>query len=39
MARSRRRNWYKAAADEFANMSQDYQNDWKDLYVKTREHD
>jgi hypothetical protein len=22
----------KAAADEFANMPQDYQNAWKDLY-------
>lgn len=30
-----RRKWYKAAADEFANMSQDYQNDWRDLYEKT----
>jgi hypothetical protein len=31
----KRRNWYKEAADEFSHMSQDYQNDWRDLYVKT----
>jgi hypothetical protein len=35
----KRRDWYKEAADEFANMNQDYQNDWKDLYSRVHRRD
>jgi hypothetical protein len=36
---ARRQNWHKKAADEFANMNQDYQNSFRDLYMKTSHRD